>query len=139
LALFTNYQANNGQIGYSGASSDSRTGRTALALLCFHLARQKDHTTARKAAVAMRRVRFKLNSGTHDWYGLYYTPQALFQEDMVAFEKWNKQNIKALKGSQGANGSWRVVAGKPTLSSCIALLSLAMNYRILPIYERQEK
>ena len=138
LAIFTKYQAGSGRIGYMGPTDDSRFGRTALASLCFHLARKKDHTTARKAAVALRTIRFKLSSGTHDWYGLYYTPQALFQENMPAFEKWNKQNIRALKGAQLQNGGWGVISSRPTLSTCVAMLSLAMNYRILPIYERQE-
>ncbi len=140
LALFTSYQAADGRIGYSGPRSDSRFGRTSLAVLCFHLARQKDHSTARKAAVSLKKIRLSLATGTHDWYGLYYTPQALFQEDMTAFEKWNKQNIKALKEAQLNNGGWLVTGGSaPTLGTTIGLLSLAMNYRILPIYERQEK
>lgn len=138
LAIFTKYQSGSGRIGYMGPQDDSRHGRTALALLCFHLARQKDNTTARKAAVALRQINYKLSSGSHDWYGIYYTPQALFQENMPAFEKWNKQNIQSLKGAQLGNGSWGIISGKPSLSTCVALLSLAMNYRILPIYERQE-
>ncbi len=138
LELFTKFQTPTGRIGYSGPTDDNRDGRTALALLCFHLARQREHSTARKAAVALRESIYKLNAGTHDWYGIYYTPQALFQEDMEGFEKWNKQNIQSLKSSQAADGGWNIISDKGSLSTGVALLSLAMNYRILPIYERQE-
>jgi hypothetical protein len=139
LAIMTKYQTANGLIGYSSASNDSRSGRTALGLLCFHLARQAKHSTARKAAIALRKKRYSAANGSHDWYGFYYTPQALFQENMPAFNKWNKQNIAALKRIQQPNGGWHLLGGKmESLSTNIALLSLAMNYRILPIYERQE-
>ena len=61
------------------------------------------------------------------------------KENMPAFNKWNKQNIVALKRIQQPNGGWHLLGGRmESLSTNIALLSLAMNYRILPIYERQE-
>ena len=68
-------------------------------------------------------------------YYLYYAPQALFQASPDAWEEWNRINIKALSVSQNPSGSWDGSFG-PCFSTATSLLSLALNYRYLPIYER---
>jgi len=76
--------------------------------------------------------------GAHDHYqeyARYYQSQALFQGDMEAWEKWNKMLVVKLKTSQLKNGSFTGNFGVPTATS-LNLLSLALNYRFLPIYER---
>jgi hypothetical protein len=67
--------------------------------------------------------------------GLYYEAQALFQGDLDAWTKWNEILIRQLKAAQQPDGSIR---GRfnPTISTSLSLLSLALNYRFLPIYER---
>jgi hypothetical protein len=54
---------------------------------------------------------------------------------MQAWEKWNLDNVKELAASQGKDGGWTGGEGE-TFSTSAALLSLALNYRYLPIYER---
>ena len=69
-------------------------------------------------------------------YSLYYTSQAIFHAVPEAWPTWNAKNIKRLKGAQNKdNGSWGGNYGT-TFSTSAALLSLALNYRFLPIYER---
>ncbi len=68
-------------------------------------------------------------------YGRYYQAQALFQGNIEAWEKWNKQLIRQLKASQQSDGSFPGQFGQSTGTS-MSLLALALNYRLLPIYER---
>ena len=68
-------------------------------------------------------------------YLRYYQAQALFQGDLESWEKWNKRLVRELKESQQPDGSLRGQFG-PTISTSLSLLSLALNYRFLPIYER---
>ncbi len=49
--------------------------------------------------------------------------------------KWNTNLIRQLKEVQQPDGSIRV-RFNPVISTSLSLLSLAVNYRFLPIYER---
>ena len=68
-------------------------------------------------------------------YQRYYQAQALFQGDVAAWEKWNKQLVRQFKTMQQADGSFKGQYG-PALTTSFSLLALALNYRLLPIYER---
>ncbi|MFG0266273.1 MAG: squalene--hopene cyclase, partial [Rhodopirellula sp. JB055] len=61
--------------------------------------------------------------------------QALFQGDVEAWEKWNKELIRQLKASQNEDGSFSGNFG-PTVETSLSLLAMALNFRFLPIYER---
>ena len=68
-------------------------------------------------------------------YQRYYQAQALFQGDVDAWERWNKLLIRQLKTTQQADGSFPGQHGA-AVSTSMSLLSLALNYRLLPIHER---
>ena len=68
-------------------------------------------------------------------YCRYYEAQALFQGDVLAWEKWNKLLIRQLKQQQQADGSIPGQFGND-VGTAMSLLSLALNYKFLPIYER---
>ena len=68
-------------------------------------------------------------------YTRYYQAQALFQGDIVAWEKWNKLLIRQLKQAQQPDGSFPGQFGQ-SVGTSMSLLALALNYRFLPIYER---
>ena len=68
-------------------------------------------------------------------YGRYYQAQALFQGDIEAWEKWNKNLVRRLKSVQADDGSIKGSQGT-YVSTTLSLLALAVNYRFLPIYER---
>ena len=76
-----------------------------------------------------------LNAGQHKHYYLYYASQALFHGDMQTWNKWNHDNLARLTSVQAADGRWIGSEGD-VFSTSAALLSLALNYRYLPIYER---
>ena len=71
-------------------------------------------------------------AGSWPYYSRYYMAQALFQGDFDAWQKWNQMNTEILEDDQREDGS----IGGSTYSTAMSLLSMALNYRFLPIYER---
>ena len=61
--------------------------------------------------------------------------QALFHADPEAWNEWNSRNISSLSTIQARDGSWPGNKGQ-SFNTAGSLLSLALNYRFLPIYEK---
>ena len=93
-----------------------------------------ENSAALKAAVRFLTQTSPSEDNYHHYY-LYYASQAYFQAAPEAWKDWNRVNTKSLALTQNANGSWDGQHG-PTFSTAASLLSLALNYRFLPIYER---
>jgi hypothetical protein len=112
----------------------SSTARVSIAALAFAVARRKDLKEF-KASLGYLKERIREPSGPFGEYTLYYEAQALFQGDLESWNKWNEFLIRQLKAAQQPDGS---IKGRfnPTISTSLSLLSLALNYRFLPIYER---
>jgi hypothetical protein len=68
-------------------------------------------------------------------YYRYYMSQALFQSDFEAWGKWKRENTALLRTLQQEDGSFNASHGK-AYGTSMSLLSLALDYRFLPIYER---
>ncbi|MEI6083545.1 MAG: prenyltransferase/squalene oxidase repeat-containing protein [Verrucomicrobiota bacterium] len=125
-----------GGFGYTGQDGPSGP-RNAIGLLAFALARQKDNAAFKDGLRAVARVdgNEMRSGGGYPFYYEYYAAQALFQSDSKAWNEWNQANLKRLAATQTAEGSWESQNG-PVFSTAAGLLSLALNYRFLPIYER---
>ena len=124
-----------GDVHYLGQSSSSDTmSRTSIANLVFAIARRKNLPEYRATLDFLAR-RIDRLQGVYQEYVYYYEAQALFQGDIDSWEKWNKIFVEQLKAAQLPDGS---IPGRfgPTVSTSLSLLSLALNYRFLPIYER---
>lgn len=131
--LFYRYcQSGDGGIGYTGPDSGNGP-RTAIGVLCYALARKKDAPTYRNA---LRFLETAMEGDGYAFYFLYYNAQALFQSDMRLWQRWNQDNARWLRESQAGDGSWNDDTAGTTFGTSTALLSLALNYRFLPIYER---
>ncbi len=133
LNYYKSCQDENGDIGYTDRGGGSGP-RNAIATLVSALAGQKDSKLFRGAWGALLRGGGE-SGGGYLFYYLYYSAQAYFRADMKMWKAWNAQNLKNLQDSQGADGSWEGQNGAMFCTST-ALLSLALNYRLLPIYER---
>lgn len=136
LKFYELCQSADGGFGYSAAGG-SNMARTAIGTLVFALAGKKKTNTYKKAFSYIEtgsnsdRVR-----NNYFFYYLYYASQAFFHTPGTnKWDNWNKINIKTLKALQREDGSWAGQHGT-TFSTSAALLSLALNYRFLPIYER---
>lgn len=136
LGFYKKCALGGGGFGYTGPDSPS-PARNAIGLLALALAREKDEPAFKKGlrAVANPDAHDMRHGGSYPFYYEYYASQALFQSDVKAWQEWNQANLKRLATTQTASGSWEGQHGS-TFSTAAGLLSLALNYRFLPIYER---
>ena len=100
--------------------------------LVLALAKQKDTADYKSAWQYLQQAG---GDGHYQQYYLYYAAQAYFHSSPDAWRKWNAQNIKTLAATQNKDGSWDGSFGN-SFGTAASLLSLALNYRFLPIYER---
>jgi len=134
LQFFQECQSGNGGFGYTGGGDSSSSGpRCAIGTLVLALAKQKSTTSFKSAFRSLQQISGSEDSYAH--YFEYYAAQAYFHADMEPWKTWNDANIKKLKTAQNQDGSWPGNMS-PTFATSSALLSLAVNYRFLPIYER---
>src|SRR5205814_311326 len=97
-------------------------------------ARKRDEPTFQKAFKSLK-VSDESTGGNYPFYYDYYAAQAMFQGDVKVWEEWNEKQVKRLTDTQNEDGSWDGGLGSG-ISTGLALLSVALNYRYLPIYER---
>ncbi len=134
LQFYIQCQASDGGFGYTSASG-SNGPRTAIGALAFALAKKKQ---SERFKAAMDYLVGKGSSGGYDHYYhyfLYYASQTYFHASPKLWAEWNATNIKRLKETQQEDGRWDSNFGG-TFATSASLLSLALNYRYLPIYER---
>ena len=131
LKYFLNNQTPEGGFGYSSPAGPN-AARAAIGCLVLSLAKEKNSKPFQSAFEYLKKTPPDQNYGQ---YYLYYASQAFFQGSPQAWQVWNRKNIAALKASQDAQGNWDGQFGS-TFATSASLLSLALNYRFLPIYER---
>ncbi len=132
LLFYKTCQNFDGGFGYTGPGG-SNCPRTAIGALVFALARKYKSKELRSAMAYLKQHSIRYNH--YYYYYLYYMAQASFQIDFEYWQKWNGINIKKLADTQKPDGSWSGNKGS-TFTTAASLLSLALNYRFLPIYER---
>lgn len=120
------------QVGSTGFAFGDSTARTSIACLCLAISKEKEAEAyqATLSYLQSRADRPAASSWPH--YTRYYQAQALFQGDFEIWEKWNQINTESLEQDLAEDGS----IGGGTYSTAMSLLSMALNYRFLPIYER---
>lgn len=133
LAYMKSCRSVSGGYGYTSKSS-GRVTLTAIGSLCYSLAKRKDEKGYDKTTEFLKK-NIRSQDGTYPYYFRYYMSQALFQANEELWQAWNKDNIRILSASQLSDGSWAGNHGN-AYSTAGALLSLALNYRFLPIYEK---
>ena len=135
LKFYAIAQCSDGGFGYTGPSG-SNLPRSAIGTLVYSLARRKNSNTYKRALEYISSRQNTIQSGGYFHYYLYYGAQAFFHAPKHAiWDRWNATNIKSLQLLQSPNGSWSGSYGT-SFSTSASLLSLALNYRYLPIYER---
>ena len=131
LKFYTSVQTPDGGFGYTSPNGPN-AARTAIGCLVFALAKEKNSAAFKSAWEYLKKAPA---DNQYAQYFLYYGSQAYFHASPEAWQSWNRNNIKGLRLSQTAEGNWDGQFG-PTFSTAASLLSLALNYRYLPIYER---
>lgn len=131
LQFFANCQAPDGGFGYTNPAGPNGP-RTAIGCLVLTLAREKESKDYKAAFAFLEKTPAQAH---YYYYYLYYASQAYFHHSPESWRIWNLKNIAELKPKQREDGSWEGQFG-PAYSTSTALLSMALNYRFLPIYER---
>jgi hypothetical protein len=135
VAYFKSMTSSSGQVAYSGVGGfDDSIARISIGTLVYAVARRKDMPEF-KATLASLANRLEQPSQNYVRYAQYYQAQALFQGNVEAWEKWNRQLIAELKAAQNDDGSFSGQLGV-TVDTSLSLLAMALNFRFLPIYER---
>ncbi len=144
IKYYVTMTGGNGQVGYSGSPGGGSPAVTSIGVLCYSIARKRDLPQYKAASKYL--VGISTGGGTggmghgYPGYTEYYQAQALFQADVEAWRKWNDGLVKQLKRMQQKDGS---LSGGPhgnmggaTVTTSLYLLSLAVNFKFLPVYER---
>ncbi len=127
-----------GTVGYFQTRANdygNSVARSSIAALVLSIGKRKSG----KEFVATRKfllANIEKTYDTHPLYGDYYQAQALFQIDYKAWQSWNRDRLSravALANDDGSIGRSRV---GNSYGTAMAMLTLALNYRFLPIYER---
>jgi len=137
------YQAmtgGNGQVGYSGGPGGGSDAVTSIGVLVYSIARRKDLPQYAKAIeyLGERTANPQGVGDNHAAYTRYYRAQALFQGDVDGWARWNERLVREVKAVQAKDGSvsWPQGGISPMVDTALTMLSLAVNYKFLPIYER---
>jgi len=133
LAYLATCRSSDGSYGYTSASGGKPT-LTAIGVLCYALAKDTD-SKGFQASFAFLEKNLDYRDRYYPFYFEYYMSQALFHVDDKVWEEWNARNIRYLATIQSADGSFPGNQGT-SFNTAGALLSLALNYRYLPIYEK---
>lgn len=122
-----------GSVAYSGGfgGMGGSINLTAISALVGAVSKSKD-SDAYKASLQRLRENLEHKETSYPEYFGYYMAQALFQGDYSAWQKWNEAKVRELREAQKTDGSF----GGSGYGTGMTLLSLALNYRLLPIYER---
>jgi len=133
LAYLASCRGSDGAYGYTSAAGGKPT-LTAIGSLCLSLAKEKD-SKGYAASLAYLKKNLDYRDRYYPYYYEYYMSQALFHADSETWEEWNTRNTRYLATIQSPDGSFPGNQGQ-AFSTAGALLSLALNYRYLPIYEK---
>ena len=135
LKFYTDCQSpGDGSIGYMPGSGAHGASTTAIGVAVYAYARKREQPTFVKALKAMQKTD-QDTGGNYPFYYEYYASQAYFQGDFKLWDAWNKRRVQQLTESQNEDGSWDGGLGAG-ISTSLGLLSIALSYRYLPIYER---
>ena len=137
LTFYRERTSDSGQVAYMEGHGGPGTSmnRSAIATLVLAVGKRKD-CREYQATLAYLLMRLDHEERSYPAYFRYYMAQALFQGSFDAWEKWNRDNTRRLRSMQSDDGSFPAQRQSPAYSTAMSLLSLALNFRFLPIYER---
>jgi hypothetical protein len=133
LAYLSTCRTKDGSYGYTSAAGGKPT-LTAVGSLCLSLAKERE-SKGYEASLEYLKKNIDFRDQHYPYYFEYYMSQALFHADEATWKEWNSRNIRYLATIQSPDGSFPGSQGQ-SFSTAGALLSLALNYRFLPIYEK---
>ena len=144
--IMKRYDSGQGRFGYQDTSNSSET-LTGAAVLCLELTGSHGDEVTRRAGNYMLNVYRRIPRDDFPYYGLYYNAQAAFQLGGRYWKRIASWMYDTWLPEQKADGSWPTPShcwmakhgkGDTAYITAMAVLSLAVPYRQLPIYQRDE-
>ncbi len=136
LGYFKQSTGPTGMVAYTGGlgGMGESMNRSAIGTLVYSVGKKKDWP---EYGNTLKHItdRLEHSEGGYPHYFRYYMAQALFQGDFDAWQTWNRETIRLLGQTQQEDGSFPGSHGT-AYGTAMSLLALALNYRLLPIYER---
>ncbi len=137
VAYYQSMTASSGQVAYSGGIGgfDESLARISIGCLAYSLAHRKDLPQF-KATLAYPHPKARTSSQQYlpGIHALLRSPGPVPRRCRL-LGKMNRLLVRELKQQQQSDGSFNSQYGR-SLGTSMGLLSLALNYRFLPIYER---
>lgn len=126
-------RASDGSYGYT-SPSNGRPTLAAIGSLCLSLLKETE-SAGYQATLNYLQSKLDYRDDQYPFYFEYYMAQALYHGSEELWTEWNEKNIRLLSVTQNRDGFWSSGKGESFATSA-ALLSLALNYSFLPVYER---
>ena len=135
LDFFRTNTMRDGTVSYQPLQShgDGMT-RAAIGTLVYAIGKRKDWPEYKATSEFIKR-RIDQDTNEHPFYNRYYMAQALFHSDVEAWRAWNRRTVERLRGLQREDGSFTSSHGQ-AYGTGMSVLAMALNYRLLPVYER---
>ncbi|MDD4889235.1 MAG: terpene cyclase/mutase family protein [Phycisphaerae bacterium] len=134
VAYFKSTYCAGGGFGYTGADGPS-PARAGIGMLILCLSGEY-----RSAEVKATADWISNNAGmgrdSYVYYASYYCSQAMYQAGGSYWRAWNNAQTPAVIAAQQSDGSWSNGSCGTTCDTAMALLSIEINYNLLPIYQR---
>jgi len=137
LGYLETMTSESGTVSYSGTGGyGDSLARSSIVALCRSVAKRPLADDALRSYVISRSV--ESTRSAHPCYSRYYVSQALFQLDHAAWRAWSAKNTNDLILRQGEDGRIVIAASfqGPAYQTAMLLLSGALEYTLLPVYER---
>jgi hypothetical protein len=139
IEYFVSMTSDSGTVAYSAFGGGDSLNRSAIALLVYSVAKRKS-LPAFAATLGYLSDRVDQESGYHPEYFRYYMAQALYQADPELWRRWSRDNTQRILELQADSGAIGGFAGGledgSGYTTAMLLLSVALEFRFLPIYER---
>ena len=136
LSYMQRNTSTSGFVAYSGGlgGGGESMARSAVATLVYAVGQRRENDEF-KNALSHISARLDHRETAHTHYYYYYMAQALYQASPELWDRWNRKHASMLSEQQSPDGSFPGSYGE-AYGTAMSLLSLALNYRFLPIYER---
>ena len=129
---------NAGEKGFSyQPGGNAQLGPTGIGLLGLYLLDGSPRPELNEAAKYL--VDHPVNDGTpFQYYAMYYVTQAASQTGGATWASVSKATMTRLITAQAKDGYWPKLGQEPgeTYSTAMAVLTLSVPYRLLPVYQR---
>ncbi len=133
LAYLDKCRGSDGSVGYTSSFGGKPT-LAAISSLCHSLAKERGGK-GYAATLSYLQKSLDYRERQYPFYFEYYMSQALFHGDEESWRKWNTRTIRYFSTIQARDGAFASSHG-PAFGTAGALMTLAVNYRFLPIYEK---